>query len=63
MVEFQDRAIESIVEGVPHLCVMDDVFNVRENLVRASHVDDNLGIVSSSTPVALLDTDGCAGTF
>jgi len=63
MVEFQDRAIESIVEGVLHLCRIDDVFDVRENLVGASHVDDNLGIVSSSTLVALLGTDSCAGTF
>ena len=56
MTEFRERIIELIVESIPHLCRLGGVFDAREVLVGASHVDDRLGVVSSFTPVSLLGT-------
>jgi len=44
-------AIESIVEDIPHLCRIHGVYDVREDLVGVSHVDDGLGVVSTFLPV------------
>ena len=44
------------MEDIPHLCRIDGVFDMREDLVGASHVDDGLGIVSSFSPVSQFGT-------
>ena len=51
MTEFGECIIESIVEDIPHLCSINGVFDMLEDLIGASHVDDGLGDVSSFLPV------------
>jgi hypothetical protein len=40
-----------MVEDIPHLCRIDGVFDMWEDLVGASHIDNGLGIVLSFSPV------------
>jgi len=42
---FGERVIELIVEDIPHLCRIYGVFDMWEDLVGASHIDDRLGVV------------------
>jgi len=44
------------VEDIPHLCRVDRVFDLWEDLIRASHIDDGLGVVSSFSPVSQFGT-------
>jgi len=42
--------------GYPHLCRIDGVFDMWEDLVSASHVDDGLGLVLSFWPDSQFST-------
>jgi hypothetical protein len=44
------------MEDNPHLCRIDGVFDMWEDLVVASHIDDGLGVVSSFSPVSQFGT-------
>jgi hypothetical protein len=44
------------VDDIPHLCRIGGVFDTWEDLVGASHVDDELGVVSSFSPVSQFGT-------
>jgi len=41
---------------IPHLCRIDGVFYMWEDLVRPSNVDDGLGVVSTVLPVSQFGT-------
>jgi hypothetical protein len=56
------------VEDIPHLCRIVGVFDMCEDLVGASHVDDGSGVVLSFSPVsqfgtAILDIAFCLRLF
>jgi len=44
------------VEDIPHLCRIDGVFDMWEDLVGASHLDNGSGVVSSFSPVSQFGT-------
>jgi len=45
------------VQDIPHQCRIDGVFDMREDLVGASHIDDGLGVVLSYSLVSQFGTD------
>ena len=44
------------MEDIPHLCRIGAVFDMWDDLVGASHIDDGLGVVSSFSPVSQFGT-------